>query len=320
MQSGGCAGHEGGGTSAAMSTSPSPEPIRVLDRASGKLVDEDVFGGDALRWAYGTRAGWLFTRLIGSRRAFSAAYGLWMRSPFSRGGIRPFIERFRIPTVEIDGDVAAFRSFDAFFTRRLKPGARPLAGGPETLVLPADGRHLVHPDGAAQDGFVLKGQRLDLPALLGDAALARTFAGGAVLVSRLCPVDYHRFHFPCDGVAGVPRWVNGPLFSVSPIALRRNVAFLWENRRCVTLLETPRFGPVAYVEIGATMVGCIRHTRPPGAFARGDEKGCFHFGGSSLALVFRPGAVVFDADLVAASARHVETLAPQGGSLGRSAT
>jgi phosphatidylserine decarboxylase len=138
-----------------------------------------------------------------------------------------------------------------------------------------------------------------------------------MLISRLCPVDYHRFHFPVAGLPSEPRLINGWLYSVSPIALRRNLAYLWENKRMVTLVESPVFGRVAVCEIGATMVGSIFQTFTPGrAVAKGEEKGLFKFGGSCVVTLFQKGRIRIDEDLLKSSAENVEVYARMGDRLG----
>lgn len=138
-----------------------------------------------------------------------------------------------------------------------------------------------------------------------------------MLISRLCPVDYHRFHFPVDGVPGEARPCRGSLYSVSPVALRRNLRYLVLNKRMFTLIASPVFGQVALIEVGATNVGTIRQTFVPGRPAgKGDEKGFFAFGGSCLITLFTRGSIVFDRDLVSASADCIETYARMGERLG----
>jgi len=137
------------------------------------------------------------------------------------------------------------------------------------------------------------------------------------VLSRLCPVDYHRFHFPANGTPGTPRLINGSLWSVNPIALRRNLAYLWENKRMVTILETPRFGRVVLMEIGATNVGSINQTYSPGQpVQRGDEKGFFAFGGSATATIFEPGRVKLAEDLVEQTSLGRELYARMGTKMG----
>lgn len=150
-----------------------------------------------------------------------------------------------------------------------------------------------------------------------DAEAARRFSGGALLCSRLCPTDYHRFHFPVAGTPGAPRLVNGSLYSVNPIALSRRLAYLWENKRVVVEIDSPVFGRVAQVLIGATNVGTIRTTFTPGKFCeKGAELGYFRFGGSFIATLFEPGKIVLAEDLVKNTAAGLETFAKTGTPLG----
>jgi phosphatidylserine decarboxylase len=235
----------------------------------------------------------------------------------SANKVLPFIVEYDLDVDEFAKSQFTFKSFNDFFYRALKPGARPVAEGDRVAVLPADGRHLALQNVDAAAGFYVKGQRFDLTAFLGDAELAKKFAGGSMLISRLCPVDYHRFHFPVAGTPGEPRLINGFLYSVSPIALRRKLDYFWQNKRMVTLVESPVFGQVAVCEIGATMVGSIFQSFLPGrAVAKGEEKGLFKFGGSCVITLFQPGKIKFDADLVRHGAEGLEVYARMGERLG----
>ena len=138
-----------------------------------------------------------------------------------------------------------------------------------------------------------------------------------MVISRLCPVDYHRFHFPVAGKPGAPRILNGALFSVSPIALRKNVGYLVQNKRALTLIDDSRFGRVAMFEVGATCVGTIKNVFAAGQpVAKGEEKGFFTFGGSCVITVFAKGRIRLDDDLVAQSAQQIETYARMGDHMG----
>ena len=228
--------------------------IRFIDRETGTEKTEAVYGEGALRWVYETLPGKAALAVLVRRAFFSKIYGALMSSPRSRAKIAPFIEKFGLDASEFAEPPSSFASFNDFFSRRLKASARPLA---ETAaVLPADGRHLAFPRAdAGATTIYAKGQAFDLEKLLGDAEAARRFSGGALLCSRLCPTDYHRFHFPVAGTPGAPRLVNGSLYSVNPIALSRRLAYLWENKRVVVEIDSPVFGRVAQVLIGATNVG-----------------------------------------------------------------
>ena len=295
----------------------SAEPIRYFHRSKKTVETEEVYGGDWLRWTYGTTLGRFALGLLVKRAFVSRYYGWRMSMQASANKILPFIVDYNLDVDEFAKKPFAFKTFNEFFYRALKPGARPIAEGDRVAVLPADGRHLAFQTLDATEGFYAKGQRFDLKAFLGNEALAMEFGGGSLLISRLCPVDYHRFHFPVNGKPGVPRLINGWLYSVSPIALRQNLAFLWENKRVVTLVDSPEFGRVAVVEIGATMVGSIMQTFLLGrVVAKGEEKGLFKFGGSCVVTIFKRGRIKFDADLVQHSAAGLEVYAKMGDRLG----
>jgi phosphatidylserine decarboxylase len=136
-------------------------------------------------------------------------------------------------------------------------------------------------------------------------------------MSRLCPVDYHRFHFPVGGIPEKPHFIEGPIFSVNPIALRQNIRFLFENRRARSLIETPEHGSVLMFEIGATNVGSIEYTFVPGEpVQKGAEKGYFKFGGSSMITLFEPGRVSLAEDLLHQTRQQIELYARIGDRLG----
>jgi phosphatidylserine decarboxylase len=164
----------------------------------------------------------------------------------------------------------------------------------------------------AADQFYIKGQSFDLAKFLGNDALAEEFAGGAVLISRLCPVDYHRYHFPVSGEADDVQILKGTLRSVSPLALRRQLSILWENRRARTIVDSPLFGKVVVMEVGATCVGGMHPTFRKGFVEKGDEKGYFSFGGSCVTTVFQKGAIRLDGDLLEQAAQGREVYAKMG--------
>jgi len=297
-----------------------PQPIQVYSRLTQSLVTEVVYGEGFLRFAYGNPLGELALQALVKRAAFSHWYGSRMDTPSSQARIRPFIEQFEVDSSEFADPVESFRTFNDFFHRKLKPAARPIIADPKAIALPADGRHLVIPDASQCRDLFVKGSRFDMAALLRDPALAQRFAAGSVLISRLCPTDYHRFHFPCDGTPDTPRLINGALYSVSPIALMRRPTILWENKRYLTTLRTGSIGDVLLLEVGATCVGSVIHTAAPGQpVKKGDEKGYFRFGGSCFISIFEPGRVQFAEDLVQNSAAGREVHALMGDVAGRMA-
>lgn len=293
------------------------EPIRYYDRYDRTIKTEQVFGEAWVRFGYENPGGRFFVWLLARRAFFSKWYGRKMNKRESALRILPFISKYGINVDEFAKSAFDYKTFNEFFYRALKPDARPIAGPDNVAVFPADGRHLAFQDIQAAAGFYVKGAKFSFAELLGDEKVAEQFAGGAMLISRLCPVDYHRFHFAVGGVPGEPRLIDGWLYSVSPFALRRRLRYLVENKREITLIDSPQFGTVAMVEVGATNVGSIQQSFVPGrAVAKGDEKGLFAFGGSCVITIFQRGRIQFDADILAQSAEHRETYAKMGDRLG----
>lgn len=287
--------------------------VEFYNRHTGAVETESVYGEGFLRWAYGNPLGRLTVALAVKRLWFSRWYGWRMDRPASRAKVAPFIRDYGVDVAEFADPVDSYGTFNEFFYRKLKPEARPVTAGETVAVFPADGRHLAIADVSAADHFYIKGQRFDLAAFLGSAELAEEFAGGSVLISRLCPVDYHRFHFPVSGQVGATRILDGSLRSVSPLALRRKLSILWENRRALTEVVSDTFGKVAVVEVGATCVGGMHQTFTPNSrIEKGDDKGYFSFGGSCVTTVFKKGAIRFDDDLLEQAALGREVYAKMG--------
>lgn len=287
--------------------------IVFYDRYSQENCVEQVYGDEYLRWTYGTFGGKLALASVVKRAWFSRWYGWRMDRPHSRKKIQPFIDQYGLDAGEFERAPEDFAHFNEFFYRKLKPEARPVDTNPSTVVFPAEGRHLCVPDLSNCDGLFVKGEMFNLETLLGDSRLAEKYARGSLLLSRLCPVDYHRFHFPATGQAGPTKLLNGPLYSVNPIALCQNIHILATNKRTLTQLETETLGTVLLLEIGATCVGSICQTYQPGSeVTKGDEKGYFRFGGSSTITIFEPDRIRFDDDMLENSAQKRELYAKIG--------
>ncbi len=299
-------------------------PLYYIDRQTGQTCIEKVYKEGALRLLYGDS--WLSTFLrpwmlpiVSKWPLFSRLYGRLQKRTSSQCKIQPFIQTYEVDATEFLEPVHSFRSFNDFFIRRLKEQARPLAPGAEVAVMPADGRYYFHANIEECEGFIVKGQKFDLKELLGQSSLAKTYQGGSMVMARLCPSDYHRFHFPCDCLPGPTKLINGWLFSVNPIAVKKNVRILAQNKRTLCELQTSTFGRVLYLEIGATNVGSIQETYTPGQWQpKGAEKGYFEFGGSALILLFEKNTIQFDADLLAATAQGLEIRCLMGQSMGKS--
>jgi len=300
--------------------------IIYVDRLTKKDEKERVYGRFFIELLYGhgilsKMISWIVLQPLTRISFFSRLYGFFQSSRLSRSKIRPFIAAFNMNEAEFLEPKESFKSFNDFFIRRLNPESRPIAPGNDVAILPADGRYLFYSNIQKSDGFFVKGQKFSLEALLGDSCWAHKYHQGSMVIARLCPTDYHRFHFPFNCAPERPKLINGPLFSVNPMALKKNVHILAENKRMLTPLQTKNFGTVLYIEVGATYVGSIHQTfAPEEPYAKGDEKGYFSFGGSSIILLFEPFRIDFDHDLLDASNRRMEIRGLFGQSMGRALT
>lgn len=222
-----------------------------------------------------------------------------MDSPKSAQKIPSFVENFNINIEEIEKPLSEYKTFNEFFYRKLKPGAREIAcpDDDSVIVAAADCRLTVFSTLHAATSIWIKGDRFTVENLFGDVSelqqYAHRFAGGSLMISRLAPQDYHRWHFPVSGKLKKHHRVDGAFFTVNPIAIRRRLNVFTENERIVVLMESDVFGLVAMVCVGATMVGSINITAEDYSYVRkGDEHGYFSFGGSTVLTLFEQTADV----------------------------
>lgn len=283
----------------------STKPIVYVDRATGRRVEESVMGDKALRFAYETLLGRTLWPVLFGSAFVSAVMGRRYDSPRSRKDIRTLASIPGCRVDEAEKPVDDYASFNDFFTRRLKTGARPLGEG---VVSPADGRLMLYLGAEADSPFPLKGATRNLRRVFEAEGLPEVPSGRYdIAVVRLAPVDYHRFHFPCDCRTEQAAVVlPGKYHSVNPIALVRYPDVYADNERQILRCETA-FGPLWLVDVGAFGVGTIVQTYAGEHHAKGDEKGYFKFGGSTVILVVAAGSLNFDPDLVANSAAGLET-------------
>lgn len=206
-----------------------------------------------------------------------------------------------------------YRSFNDFFIRKFRPGARSFVTVPSLMPAFAEGKYFAYRRMSDQESYHIKGNNLTISAMLQNSRWENCFCDGPMLIARLCPVDYHRFHFPDDGEIIDYYRLPGPLHSVNPVALRSKVNVLSMNERQVSILETKNFGKLAYIEVGALAVGKIKQTHPlMKPFRRGGEKGYFLFGGSTVILIGEANLWVPDRDLIEMTSKGIETFVRLG--------
>ena len=262
--------------------------------------------GAGLRFLYHTPPGRALLKLL-SARGLSRLAGRLLDSRLSRPLIGPFVRRHGVRLS--DYREADYACFNDFFCREIRPELRPLPADPALLIAPCDGR--------------LSARRLDgdtvltLKLLGGDPAAAR-YRDGVCLVFRLCVDDYHRYCYPDDGAIVRRRFLPGVLHTVRPIALDKYPVF-FRNCREYTVMDTARFGLVTQMEVGALLVGKIENRRGAGAFTRGEEKGLFRYGGSTVILLLEKGRAELPDELFRRSAEGLELRVRQGQPIGRAA-
>jgi len=214
-------------------------------------------------------------------------------------------------------DAHQYSSFNDFFTRELAPDARDVDFSKEVLISPADGKVLVYENINSTLEINVKNTNFNIGNLLQNSTLAKKFENCSIAIIRLAPTDYHRFHFPTDGLVSQTRLVKGLYYSVSPIALEIKPSIFWENKRTICEIENDTFGSYVYMEVGATMVGSIKQTYQSGThIKKGDEKGYFEFGGSTVILIFQKDKVFFDKELIMNTQKGHETKIKMGERIG----
>jgi phosphatidylserine decarboxylase len=288
-----------------------------MHRYDGCIRREKVYGQKWLKLIYSSPLGKIPLWAAIKRAWFSNWYGRKMNRPESQEKISGFIREFDLDETEFASPANSFASFNDFFSRKLKAGARPICKEPETIAFPADGRHLGFSNLAETSSIFVKGQTFDLPSLFQSNELAKPYLRGSLVISRLCPVDYHRFHFPVQGHASQPKLINGFLYSVNPLALRKKISIFWQNKRFLSFIDTKNGGRVAQFLVGATCVGSVSFASDfPRAVSKGDEFGYFSFGGSSVLTLFEEGKVSLSPDLLKNSSEGIELYAKMGDQMG----
>lgn len=276
------------------------------------MEEERILGDRLLRLAYLTPARHLLAWPLFGTALCSRLLGWYADRPFSRGRIQKTIVSLGIDMEGFVTPPGGFRCFNDFFARRVKPGARPFA--PSGLCSPADCRLTVFPTLTHDTCLPVKGAAFSVPELLGPEGKPwhNTFDDGAAAVFRLCPSDYHRYHFPDSGQLLRTWRLPGRFNSVHPIALEQRIRVFTTNVREVSILRLQHFGTAAFLVIGAFGVASINDTYHDTAFARGDEMGYFTFGGSTVVILLQKGTAVFDQDIATHSANGIECLVKAG--------
>ena len=289
---------------------PAQKPIKYVDRETGQVLIENVYGEKWLDWLYHNPVGEATLWTIAKRKLITSLYGDEMEKPASADKIVPFVKEYGV-----DLSIAQkqnFTSFNDFFIRKLKPEARPIVADSLAVASPADGKILAYENIKNAD-FYIKGFRFNVNTFLNNPDLAKKYEDGTMIVFRLAPPDYHRYHFPISGTTGSSNIkINGHYYSVNPLALRKKAEIFWLNKREYGVMKSPLFGDVVMVEVGATMVGSMIQTYTVTTVKKGEEKGYFKFGGSTVVLLFEKDKIKIDNDLLMNTSKGLETTIKMG--------
>ncbi|KAA8664204.1 phosphatidylserine decarboxylase [Clostridium sp. HV4-5-A1G] len=291
--------------------------IRYFNRRTKNYNIEKVAGDAYLKWIYSSPLGMKFLEIIVKKKIFSKLYGLFCSTKYSKRKIRSFIDDFNIDMSECAMDYNDFNCFNDFFSRSLKKNARPINMNKKILISPVDGRLTAYEHINLNKIVQIKGFTYSLCDLINNNKTPVKFNNGTCLIFRLCPTDYHRFHFIDWGKCESYKKIKGDYYSVNPISLENISNVFCKNKREWSIFHSNNFGDVIYVEIGATCVGSIIQTYcPKKDISKGAEKGYFKFGGSTVILFFEKNKITVDKDIIEQTKKGYETRVLMGEKIG----
>ena len=283
----------------------------MIKTRTGEIIAGNEKQNRLLKLLYDTTGGRIVLSLL-TVPALSKAVGAFMDSPLSKPLIKPFIRRSGIDMSQFEQ--REFRSYNDFFTRKVLPEMRPVDYDEEHLISPCDSKLTVYRIDS-RSIFRIKGSRYRVSDLLQNRFMADRFNGGLCMIFRLEVDDYHRYCYIDDGLKTENTFIKGELHTVNPIALERFNIYK-RNSREYTVIHTDNFGDVVQIEVGAMMVGRISNRHGAASIRRGQEKGKFEFGGSTIVLLFEKGSVEVDNDILKNSFEGFETVVKYGEKIG----
>jgi len=279
---------------------------------NGSLVKEKTEALFGIRFLYKNPVGSLVRKAL-NRKWASASYGWFSNTGMSRVNIKRYIKKYRINMNQFQKSADSYKTFNEFFVRKLKPGARSIDADLKTVTSPADSKLLVVQEITNEMCFFVKDKAFNIATFLQDKELAKNYQGGSLLIFRLAPYDYHRYHFPLDCVPSVAQKIAGTYDSVNPTVFKSGFQPLQTNKRHVTILKTKKYSDVTMVAVGAMMVGKIIETYAPRTeYKKGSEAGYFSVGGSTVVLFFKKGIIKIDDKFIKHSRDGFETAVKVG--------
>lgn len=291
--------------------------IKYYNRKEKTYEIEQVAAGKFIDYIYTTKSGKTLLEAFLKKKIFTSLYGKYCDTSLSKKGISKFVNNFNIDMSTYEKSIDDYTSFNDFFYRKLKLNTVTISNDPSVLISPCDSKLLAITDIGEDTSFSIKGFNYTVKEILKDDKLAQNYKNGTCLIFRLCPTDYHRFHFIDNGTCSVSKKISGRYYSVNPVALENVSKVFTENKREISILHSENFDDVLYVEVGATFVGsiiqCYEENKP---IIKGDEKGYFKFGGSTVMLFFKENTINLDDDILINSKDGIESYVKFGEKIG----
>ncbi len=284
--------------------------MKLLDR-QGNIVADDNGQDKLLNKMYNTKVGRLITSIL-IKPVISKACGRLLDTKLSTVIVPKFCKANNVDLSQYEKQ--EFNSFNDFFTRKINKELRPIDMDNNALISPCDSRLTMYEiDSDAE--FIVKDTYYTASSLLRDSKLAKQYEGGYIGIFRLCVDDYHRYHYIDNGVKGKERVIPGVFHTVNPIA--NDVYHIYkENTRQYCIHRTQNFGDVIVMEVGALLVGRIVNNPNKCSAVRGQEKGYFEYGGSTVILMFKKGTIIPDSDILNNTKNNCETRVKLGEKIG----
>jgi len=284
--------------------------MKIYNRKTKELEEIKQYGGNLLELLYGKVWGRILLKFI-VNPIFSRINGIYNSSQYSRKKIEPFIQDYQIKMDDFES--VEYKSFNDFFTRKIRLEARPMESDDKKLISPADSKLSVYRIGDNLN-VKIKGSNYTLDELVDGRVDINSYKGGLCLVFRLTMDDYHRYCFPDDGILVAKHVIKGKLHTVSSISKKYKI--YKENSRVINLLKTKHFDEILFIEVGALLVGKIVN-RSLISYGKGQEKGYFELGGSTIVMLMKEGTVSLDADIMEYAAKGTEVKVHYRETIGR---
>lgn len=284
----------------------------VCERERKQYIEDKSKSSSMLKFLYNTVIGRILLKLIFTRKTVSNIYGFYMKSRLSKAKIDKFIEKHNIDLEEYEK--TEYKNFNEFFIRQIKKENRPVNMNKNVLIAVADGklkRYKITEDLKLH----IKNSIYSIEELVEDTEIIKRYAGGECLIIRLSLENYHRYCYIDNGIHKKSKKINGILHTVQPISQDKYKVYA-KNSREWTTLDTNNFDDVIQIEVGALLVGKINNYYEKYKFKKGEEKGYFEFGGSTIVLLIKKDVVNIDDDIIENSEEDIETIVKMGERIG----